>query len=82
MPEFTIDDLTRVVQSVTGSRRVELKPEMTAKDVPAWDSLNNTLIAIELSERAGTTLSAKDLAATANMGELVQLVNSRNTGPK
>lgn len=77
MSEFTIDDLTKIVQSVTGSRRVELKPEMTAQDVPAWDSLNNTLIAIELSERVGVSFTAKDLAASANMGELVQAVNRR-----
>lgn len=77
MAEFTIADLTKTVQSVTGSRRIELREEMTARDVPAWDSLNNTLIAIELSERLGTEITAKDLAGAANMGELVRMINGK-----
>lgn len=80
MSGFTISDLTNAVRTVIGSRRIELRDDMTARDVPAWDSLNNTLIAIELSERLGVEFTPKDLASTANMGELVALIN-RRTAP-
>jgi acyl carrier protein len=75
--EFTLNDLTDIAKSVIGSRRIRLTDEMTARDVPGWDSLNHTLIAVELSTRLGREFGAKELAQARNFGEVIALINAR-----
>ena len=52
MAQFTLADLQAIAREVIGDREIELAPGMSANDVPGWDSLNHTLIAVEI-EGAG-----------------------------
>jgi acyl carrier protein len=76
MSAFTIEDLQEIAQEVIGDRDVTLSPEMTAMDVPGWDSLSHTLISIEIGGRTGRDIDAQSLAEAANFGELVDRVNA------
>lgn len=80
MSEFTLQDLAAIAREVIGGRHLELRSEMSAKDVPGWDSLNHTLIVIEIGERRGLQLSARELAEMKNFGELLEFVNARAKG--
>ncbi len=76
MTGFTIEDLQEIAQEVIGDRDIALSSEMTAMDVPGWDSLCHTLISIEIGGQVGREIDAQSLAAAANFGELVDLVNA------
>lgn len=73
-PTFGIEELTEVVRDVLGDSSVELRPEADASSVPGWDSLQHTLIMLEISDRIGVELDAMETASMANFGELLELI--------
>jgi acyl carrier protein len=77
MKPFTLEDLQDIAREIIGDRDIVLSPAMTAQDVPGWDSLNHTLITFEITGRVDTNVEAPELAALANFGEVVKLVNER-----
>lgn len=79
MNSFTLQDLSDIARDVIGGRRRELHGSMTAADVPGWDSLNHTLIIVEISSRLGIEISPREASGLANLGELVSVVDSRLT---
>ncbi len=76
MAEFTIQELQAIAREVIGDRDIELAPEMTAADVPGWDSLNHTLITMEISAHVGREVDAEKLAQQPTFGALVEQVNA------
>ena len=72
---FTIEDLTRIARETIGNQRIALAPEMTAVDVPGWDSLNHTLITLEIGADQGLEIEPRTLAKAANFAEMIAIVN-------
>lgn len=77
MPRFTLADLQAIAREVIGDREIVLAPEMAAADVPGWDSLNHTLISVEIEGQTGTEVDAQELAQCPTFGDLVALVAAR-----
>lgn len=77
MRPFTIEHLQALAREVIGDREIVLAPGMSAADVPGWDSLNHTLITVEIAARAEAPVEADELAALATFGELVAFVRAR-----
>jgi len=77
MKPFTIEDLQAIAREIIGDREIMLTPEMAAADIPGWDSLNHTLISVEIEARAGADVDAQQLAEMATFGALVAFVRSR-----
>lgn len=77
MKPFTIEHLQAIAREIIGDREIALTPEMAAADVPGWDSLNHTLISVEIEARAGAAVDAQQLAEQATFGALVAFVRSR-----
>ena len=50
---------------------------MSAEDVPGWDSLNHTLIALEISGQFGTQVDAQDLGKIPTFGDVIVFINQR-----
>jgi acyl carrier protein len=75
MAAFTVEDLQGIAREVIGDRDIILTRDMTAADIPGWDSLNHTLVSVEISAFVGREVEAQDLAQAANFGALVDLVN-------
>lgn len=74
---FRLEDLEEIARFIIGDPDIALTPEMTADDVPGWDSLNHTLITLEISGRFGAMVEAPDLARLPSFGEVVAFVNRR-----
>ncbi|MBV9757363.1 MAG: acyl carrier protein [Alphaproteobacteria bacterium] len=70
-------ELTEILRDVLLIPDLELYPEMTAKDVPGWDSLKQIAILLSIEQRWGIRLHVKDFEGIANVGGLVELVASR-----
>lgn len=73
---ITLADLEIVAARIIGAK-VVLAPEKSASDVPGWDSLNNTLIALEMSAEFGIEVSGEDLATCTTFGAVVELLNGK-----
>lgn len=70
--------LTEVFRDVF-MRDIELKPEMTARDVPGWDSFKQIEIIVALEERYGIKFRTKELDALQNVGDLARTLAQKTT---
>jgi acyl carrier protein len=55
-------------------RDVALRPELTAKDVPGWDSFKQIEIIVALEERYGVKFRTKELDSLNNVGDLARIL--------
>ncbi|MBZ0201308.1 MAG: acyl carrier protein [Ignavibacteriaceae bacterium] len=55
----------------------ELKPEMTASQVPGWDSLNHINIIVSIEKEYGIKFKGLEILKAKNIGDLQALVNSK-----
>ena len=77
MVDFTIQDLQDIARDIIGDDEIALSRSMNANDVPGWDSLNNTLIAMEIAGRFAAQVDAPQLGRLETFGDLVDFVNAR-----
>jgi acyl carrier protein len=66
--------LTDVFRATFGDEALVLRPEMTADDIPAWDSVSHIQLIFAIEEAFGITLSMKDLEGLADVGALIATV--------
>jgi acyl carrier protein len=69
--------LTEIFREVLCDDTIVLRPETTARDIPAWDSLRMVLIAIAVEERFGIKLNTRDLDLLAQVGDLVGAIHRK-----
>jgi acyl carrier protein len=77
--------LERVSQIVGGTLDVEdlsLSPSMTAEDVPGWDSLAHVQIMVAIEQAFKIRFRTGEIAAIANVGDLVKRVEMRLAGSR
>lgn len=55
-------------------RRIELKPELTAKDVAGWDSFRFISIIMATEKHFGIKLPRADLDNLSTVGDLVRAI--------
>jgi acyl carrier protein len=72
---FTLEDLIRIAREAIGDPRLTLRADMSADDVPAWDSLSHTIITMAIGSEYGVELTPKQTGEARTFGELVVLVN-------
>jgi acyl carrier protein len=74
---LTIEALSAIAEEIIGLPSIALSSQMLASEIPGWDSLNHTLIILEISNMLGIELSAEETAHLPDLGALVALANSR-----
>lgn len=62
--------LTEVFRAAVADESIELRPEMTADDIPAWDSVTHIQLVFAVEEEFGITLTMKDLEGLDDVGAL------------
>lgn len=69
--------LTAIFRDVFDDESIEIRDDMTAKDVEEWDSLNhiNLIVAVERGFRVKFT--TKEVSNLANVGEFIALIDSK-----
>ncbi|HET6377895.1 MAG TPA: acyl carrier protein [Methylocella sp.] len=70
MTEFPIEQMYRIMRDVLMLHEFEFNTSMSAKDVPGWDSLNHSILMMELSNATGLELSGEETAKLGTVGEL------------
>lgn len=74
---MSLSRLTDIFRAVFDNPGLTLTPELTARDVPNWDSYNHIILFSALEEDFGIAFSTEEIVAVASVGELVDLLNRR-----
>ncbi|MDQ2762525.1 MAG: acyl carrier protein [Pseudomonadota bacterium] len=69
--------LTEIFQEVFMRDDMKLTPELTAKDVPGWDSFKQIEIIIAVEEKYGIKFHTRELDSLGNVGDLARTVASK-----
>ncbi|MEQ8257179.1 MAG: acyl carrier protein [Roseovarius confluentis] len=72
--------LTPVFRDVFDDDDIVPHPEMTAAEVPAWDSLSNIRLVVAVEEEFGIQFSSGEIANLNNVGEFVKVIQKRTAG--
>ena len=54
-----------------------LTPQMTARDVEGWDSLNHILLVVAVEQRFGIKFSTGEIDGLENVGQFIDLIESK-----
>jgi acyl carrier protein len=72
--------LTDIFRDVFMRDDLELKPDLTAKDVPGWDSFKQIEIIIGVEEKYGIKFHTRDLDGLHNVGDLARTILAKSAG--
>jgi acyl carrier protein len=70
--------LTTIFHDVFLRDDLALTPELSAKDVPDWDSFKQIEIIIAAEERFGIKFRTREMDSLNNVGDLVHLIASKS----
>jgi len=75
--QLTLRKLEEVAEQVIGLPGLRLRPEMSASEIPGWDSLNHTIIMLEVSNLLHVEIGAEETAQLPNFEALLSFANAR-----
>ncbi|WP_158804263.1 acyl carrier protein [Acidisoma sp. L85] len=71
------DVLTEVFNDVFLRDDLVLRPDMTAEDVPGWDSFRQIDIIMAVEQRFGVKLETREIDGLNNVGDLVNVLTTK-----
>jgi acyl carrier protein len=74
---MSIDKLQGVFREVFEDSELAIVPEMTAQDVPEWDSFNHINLVVALEEAFSVVFSSDEIARMRNVGDLVERLQKK-----
>lgn len=69
--------LTGIFREVFDDETIEPIGEMTAADVPEWDSLSNIRLVVSVEEEFGIQFSTGQVAGLKNVAEFVTVIQEK-----
>ena len=72
--------ITPIFREVLEDSTLELSRMFDAHQVEAWDSLNHITLVVELEGAFGIQFTTDELAAMANVGDLVDCLLAKGVG--
>ena len=66
--------LTEIFRDVFDDPTIVARPEMSAKDVPEWDSFNHINIIVAAEQRFGVKFHTADIEGLKSVGEFADLI--------
>ena len=73
------DRLTNIFRTLFNKADLVLRDDLTARDVPAWDSLNHVNLMIFVEEEFGVRFTTSEVSSMQNVGELKSLITRKTT---
>jgi len=74
------DRLQDVFHNVFGDDELELRDDLTAADVPGWDSVAHVNLMFAIEQTFGLQFHGNELAEFRNIGELKAYLSARVAG--
>ncbi len=72
-----VSRLTPIFRDVFNDDALVVSEDMTAAEVPTWDSLSNINMIIAVEKAFGVKFSIKDVRNLKNVGELLELIKRK-----
>jgi len=66
--------LTEIFRTLFNDPDLVLRDDLTAADVPGWDSFNHVNLVMQVEEDMGVRFTTPEIAALANVGEFKLLI--------
>jgi acyl carrier protein len=76
-PDEILQQLTGIFRSVLDDDDLVLRPETTAADIPAWDSMNHITIVVEAERRFGIKVRTAEIERLRNVGDFMTLIAAK-----
>lgn len=70
-------ELGGIFRDVLDDDGLALRPDLSAKDVPAWDSFNHVNIIVAAEMRFGVKFRTAEIERLKSVGELVDLIQKK-----
>ena len=77
MTDTTTERLQRVFREVLGDPGLVLRDDLTAADVPGWDSLAHVGLMFSIESEFGITFSDQEMSSLEDVGALRRVVETR-----
>jgi acyl carrier protein len=71
-------ELTAILQTVFENPDITARPEMSAKDVPEWDSFNHINILVAAEMRFGIKFRASEIDSLRCVGDFANLIAKKS----
>ena len=71
------EKLSVILRDVFEDETLIAKPELTADDIPGWDSLTNLRLILTVQKAFGVKFTAHEITNLSNVGELAALVQEK-----
>ena len=71
------NQLNEVFREVFDDKSIVVRDDLTAKDVPNWDSVSHIDMICAVEDKFKTRLSTRDVAGLKNVGELISLLERK-----
>ena len=70
--------LSPIFRDVFDDDSLVVTPELTARDVSEWDSLNHIRLVVAIEKAFGLKFSAAEVQRLKNVGEFVALIQAKS----
>lgn len=71
------DTLTQILREIFDDPALRAAPEMSAKDVPEWDSFNHINIIVASEQRFGVKFRTAEIDGLRNVGDFAELIAAK-----
>lgn len=71
------DELTTCFRRTFDSETIVLRDQMTAADVPGWDSLAHITLIMDIEEAFNLRFTVDDIADLKNVGEMIEMLQRK-----
>lgn len=68
-----LQGLTVIFREIFENPTLELREDMTAADIPEWDSLNHIDLIVAVERKFRVKFTTRDVAALKTVGDLAEL---------
>ena len=72
--------LTKVFQDIFDDDSIVVRPDLSANDVPEWDSLTHIRMLLTVEREFKITFSITEVGDLKNVGELTDLILKKTSG--
>jgi len=69
--------LTEIFRDIFDDDALELRPEMTAADIPEWDSFNHINLIVATEARFRIKFQTTEIESLRNVGHFVELIGKK-----
>lgn len=77
MTPDSLAKLTDVFSTIFNIPDIELTDEMTAADVPGWDSFNHVNLIVTIEIEFDVQFATEEISGLKNVGEMIAMLDSK-----